>query len=288
MNIRKIYLLTTFLWSYCFWGIGIYISNSQNSPILGNENIILGILKGELEISQTSILISSLILLAAFGPLVGALIVYLKDLKARKRFFSLLNLHFNLKHLLQALILIFLISVLPIVAIGLATGEAIQVQSVGLLIPFFIFFLLFQILTSGTEEIGWRGYLLPSYLEEGMIMWEASKKVGFIWALWHFPILIYVFISQGLPLFATILFVVGFTAGTVGMSLIHTYFLIRSKSVFLSIIIHGLYNTIPLTLGLIMTGSTYAAVITQVGMWVVIAFIEKKEGKIFENPANLN
>lgn len=119
-------------------------------------------------------------------------------------------------------------------------------------------------------------------------MWDASLKVGLIWAIWHFPILIYMFIMQGLPIYGVILSVFGFVVGTIAMSLIHAYFLVKSRSVMLSMIIHTLYNAIPLTLAVIFIGANYAAVITQIGMWAVVAYIEKREGKIFDEPASLN
>ncbi len=45
-----------------------------------------------------------------------------------------------------------------------------------------LLFFAYQFITAGTEEIGWRGYLLPSMLQK-KTPWEASVRIGIIWAL---------------------------------------------------------------------------------------------------------
>lgn len=287
MSNRKLFILITFIWSYIFWLTAIYLSYTQALPIIPNEVIILDILKGTVQLEQTQIIITSLSLIAAFGPMVGAITIYLRDSKARDTFRKLFNFNFGYKNLLEVILIILTIGVLPSVIIGLANTQFNLSLSIGMLILFGILFLIFQLLTSATEEIGWRGYLLPEYLEEGMSMWKASLRIGLIWAVWHYPIFIYAYWQQSLPIFVILLTLIGFTVGTVAMSVIHTYYLVKSKSVVLSMIIHATYNALPLTVGLLVTNSFTAALITQLGLWVVIWIIEQREGEIFDQQVAL-
>src|SRR5699024_8144281 len=39
------------------------------------------------------------------------------------------------------------------------------------------------------EEIGWRGFLLREFRALGF--WKASLLIGFIWGLWHAPLIIF-------------------------------------------------------------------------------------------------
>eukprot|EP01125_Pyxidicula_operculata_P020633 TRINITY_DN7665_c0_g1_i1.p1 TRINITY_DN7665_c0_g1~~TRINITY_DN7665_c0_g1_i1.p1 ORF type:complete len:385 (+),score=42.19 TRINITY_DN7665_c0_g1_i1:84-1157(+) len=40
------------------------------------------------------------------------------------------------------------------------------------------------------EEKGWRGYLLPRFKKLGYSFWKRSILTGFIWGIWHIPIII--------------------------------------------------------------------------------------------------
>lgn len=85
------------------------------------------------------------------------------------------------------------------------------------------------------EEIGWRGFLV----------WELGKVLpfggvalvsGIIWALWHWPIVI--FYGGGDPLIQMANFTVMITA----MSVIMTYFTFKSKSMWPAILFHAAHN----------------------------------------------
>jgi membrane protease YdiL (CAAX protease family) len=288
MNIKRVFLVITFTWSYSFWLVAIYLSNLFDLAIIPNEVLLLTALQGDLDISSQQLIVNLTSLTAVFGPMIAAISIFIVDKKANLKFRRLFKRDFGYKNLLEIILIILMIGVLPSIIIGLINSSFNLDISLGLFVFFSIILFFFQLFTSGTEEIGWRGYLLPEYLDEGMTMWKSSLKVGVIWAVWHYPIFIYLYWLQGFPIFMIILSLFGFTVGTVGMSVIHTYYLAKSRSVILSMIIHALYNTIPLLIGLLITSSYIAAFITQIGIWVVIWFIEKREGKIFDKMLNLN
>jgi membrane protease YdiL (CAAX protease family) len=85
------------------------------------------------------------------------------------------------------------------------------------------------------EEIGWRGFLI----------WELRKVLpfggvalvsGIIWAIWHWPIVIYY--GGGDPVIQMAAFTVMITA----MSVIMTYFTFKSESMWPAILFHAAHN----------------------------------------------
>jgi len=88
------------------------------------------------------------------------------------------------------------------------------------------------------EEIGWRGFLVP----------ELSKVVGFtgvglisgaMWAVYHFPVLIFADYNAGTPVW----FGLGcFTLGVIAESFIFAWITLRAGSVWPAAIMHGAHN----------------------------------------------
>jgi uncharacterized protein len=88
------------------------------------------------------------------------------------------------------------------------------------------------------EEIGWRGFLVP----------ELSKVVGFtgvslisglMWAVYHFPALIFGDYNKGAPAWYS---VICFTLMVVADSFILAWLTLRSKSLWPAAIFHGSHN----------------------------------------------
>lgn len=87
------------------------------------------------------------------------------------------------------------------------------------------------------EEIGWRGYLLPSLLPQGQL--RAVIFTGVIWALWHMPLIFILSTDSSSKkwLEAIILFISITSLGTwMG------YIWLRTRSTTLSAFIHALVN----------------------------------------------
>jgi membrane protease YdiL (CAAX protease family) len=88
------------------------------------------------------------------------------------------------------------------------------------------------------EEIGWRGFLVP----------ELSKVVGFggvglisgiMWAVYHFPILIFADYNAGTPVWFGLSC---FTIGVVAESFILAWLTLRSGSLWPAAFLHGSHN----------------------------------------------
>jgi membrane protease YdiL (CAAX protease family) len=88
------------------------------------------------------------------------------------------------------------------------------------------------------EEIGWRGFLVP----------ELSKVVGFtgvslisglMWAIYHFPVLLFGDYNKGAPAWYSL---ICFTLMVVADSFIMAWLTLRSKSLWPAAIFHGSHN----------------------------------------------
>lgn len=101
-----------------------------------------------------------------------------------------------------------------------------------------IFGVLYNMASSLGEEIGWRGFLLSKLLSKKNFI-LSTCIVGTLWAFWHFP-LIYVntMSFENIPWLAYF----SFWIGLLGISFIFTYYFIKSKSIWTSVILHSSHN----------------------------------------------
>lgn len=84
------------------------------------------------------------------------------------------------------------------------------------------------------EEIGWRGFLI--YESRKVLSFTGvSLFVGFIWAFWHWPILLYYSENVALEFITFFIFVIS-------MSFIMTYYTFKSKSIWPAVIFHSVSN----------------------------------------------
>lgn len=103
-----------------------------------------------------------------------------------------------------------------------------------------LYIALFQfpimIIGGGLEEIGWRGFLLPSLLKKlsGAI---SALIVGAIWAMWHIPLWFIIGSNQSSMNFG------GFFIATLALSFLLTGIYSVTKSIFLCIIFHAFVNS---------------------------------------------
>jgi len=153
-----IYVLSTWIISALVWLIGSYF----NSSIL----IIVGI----------------------SVPSVLALIMTFR--KDKQTFYGLLKSLFNFKISLKSYLLIFMylpmIVVISYIIMRLLNIETPDVSYKIYEVPLVFVVILFTMGPLG-EEIGWRGYVLPTLTEKHHIL-KASLILGLIWSVWHLPL----------------------------------------------------------------------------------------------------
>jgi len=245
------FFLITFIWSWICW----------TPLVLGSLKII------PIPDKLLSTLTLPITILAAFGPLVGALFVLHQEQgkgSSRKYLRNFLDLHLGWKAY-----------IFPVVILGSSTliawfsPELFGEKRLPMLLPFiwiFIPYLLIMIfLGGGQEEFGWRGYALP-LLEKQFGIWLANIILGIVWACWHLPLWFITGTYQTYMNFG------GFILLTVGYSFIFSWILkISGHRLFSGLYTHGVANAfIPLMPTLIMQKNMPQP---RFWIWVTLTFL---------------
>jgi membrane protease YdiL (CAAX protease family) len=113
----------------------------------------------------------------------------------------------------------------------------------GLIIVFYfimtgIFGMAGNAATAMGEEIGWRGFLVPE-LSKKFNYTKTSLIVGGIWAVWHFPILIFADYNSGTPYWYGL---TCFTVMVISISFVFAWFRLKSNSLWTGVILHASHN----------------------------------------------
>jgi membrane protease YdiL (CAAX protease family) len=88
------------------------------------------------------------------------------------------------------------------------------------------------------EEIGWRGFLVPELFKtQGFT--KTSLISGFIWGVWHLPILLFADYNSGTPSWYAMSC---FMVLIISMSFIYTWFRIKSGSLWTAVLLHASHN----------------------------------------------
>jgi membrane protease YdiL (CAAX protease family) len=88
------------------------------------------------------------------------------------------------------------------------------------------------------EEIGWRGFLVPELAKRSSFTATALIS-GLIWAVWHYPILIFADYNAGTPTWYGL---TCFTVMVVGMSFLYTWMRLKSGSLWTGVLLHASHN----------------------------------------------
>lgn len=137
-------------------------------------------------------------------------------------------------------------------------------------------FFLFQCLTSGMEEFGWRGYLQP-LLQTKYTAEKACFRVGVLWSIWHYPIIIYMNYSSGIPVI--LLSLIGFTLLTIPQAYILGWLYNSTKNVWLCVILHAWANTVSAYLLAASPVPLLTPIAVAIGTWLLADYLVKKYGK---------
>lgn len=127
------------------------------------------------------------------------------------------------------------------------TPEQVQLMKISLeTLPFdLIWITLLQGLITGVtinaiagfgEELGWRGFLLNEF--KGMSFFKASVTIGFIWGIWHAPIILMGHNYPQHPQIGVFMMI----AWCILLTPLFIYITIKSKSVIAASISHGTLN----------------------------------------------
>ena len=88
------------------------------------------------------------------------------------------------------------------------------------------------------EEIGWRGFLVPELARRTSFTVTALVS-GCMWALWHYPVLIFADYNAGTPTWYGL---TCFTVMVLGISFVFAWMRLKSGSLWTGVILHGSHN----------------------------------------------
>ncbi|MGK7396376.1 MAG: CPBP family intramembrane glutamic endopeptidase [Candidatus Cyclobacteriaceae bacterium M3_2C_046] len=115
------------------------------------------------------------------------------------------------------------------------------------------------------EELGWRGYLF--YHLRHLKFWPVSILIGFIWGIWHAPIILMGHNYPDHPVVGMFMMI----AWCILLSPLFSYIRLKSGSVIAVSIMHGTLNgTVGLALMLIQGGSDLIVGVTGISGFVVL------------------
>ena len=260
-NIR-VYLGIAFGWTWLCW-IGAFVLGLVRSNPISLSGTVFDTIKN---LSSSGGWIQGLFAVGVYGPLLG----YFFSRSHRKEYFTTKPSRLSV---LLALCLPVIIA-LPGILLSFATRvEMSPAKPVGVtLLALFVYFIS-NLLTSGTEEFGWRGALYAHLREKDADLWSVSWKGGLIWAVWHYPMMIILYWGQS-P-FVVVPSLIGFTAGIVAMTYISNFIFERSKSIPLLAVMHALNNTAGFVLLFFFPLSPFT-ILTHLMAWAVVFYLSKK------------
>lgn len=257
-----LYLLVSFSWTWACWIGGAFLIQ-LNGYALDTDATLFEVI-GAIG-SEKSAFPQLLFALGVFGPFLGSVIAG----KPFKDFFSLEQRSFSiyawmipLVIVIPTLIMSFLFSEVPEGKVTFGSAAS----TIGL-------YFLSNLLTSGTEEFGWRGFLYPYLRSREKNFWEATWKGGIIWAAWHYPFLIIMYMGQGM--FVLLLYLIGFTAGIVAMNYLTNFVFKKTESIPTVMAMHALNNTASYAL-LLFFPRTPFMILVYLTTWAVVGYVEKK------------
>ena len=107
-------------------------------------------------------------------------------------------------------------------------------------------------------------------------MTHTLEILGFIWAIWHYPFLVYInFVQLVTGAFLSVLAIIGFTASIVGGSILFSWVYNNTKSVFMVILFHGLMNFIPQVRMEGVTDSMGGVIVALITWGIAIIFVKR-------------
>ncbi|TFG07499.1 MAG: CPBP family intramembrane metalloprotease [Promethearchaeota archaeon] len=218
-------------------------------------------------------ILSQLFILGGLGPLISAaIVIHLQEGKEGLKKWGAecvkwrVNYHWYLVVFLLPLSF-FLLADLIFFLLGGVIGMNIT-DPLFIIIAFF--YILF--LGGGLEEPGWRGYAQPRMMGKLDVL-KLGVTLGLIWSFWHLPLFFIPGSSQHGIFFP------GYLIYTTGIALVIAWIYNNTRSVFLCILFHTMFN---LSAGLFapsLTDLTYGMILIIIlyGLIVILFLFHDKE-----------
>ncbi len=269
----KRYLVIAFAWTWTGW-IAAYLICRMEGIAFSTDTTVFSLFADTW--GSRRFLPHLAFALAVYGPLIGFLTtgrakLLRQDADGSKRFWHYVPL-------------IPVVSVVPTLVLSVVARFYNQSGTFMSLVAAAILYFVSNLITSGTEEFGWRGVLYPDMKSLGLSFWDIAWKGGIIWALWHFPFMFILYMPLGvggllLPTLA------GFTASIVAMNYITNFVYEKTRNIWFAVILHALNNTMSYLVALLFPRTPFT-LLTSLMMWLIVWWIDKKHLRTSSQPVN--
>ena len=134
------------------------------------------------------------------------------------------------------------------------------------LVVYTVVYVLISLVTALGEEIGWRGFMLPAFMQR-LGDKGALAAVSIFWCLWHFPLLIFGDYMEGTPLWYQL---IAFTLCIFPVGIIAGILTIQSKSVWPAAFLHAAHNAYDQAVfGVITKGDDRMFFVSETGVFTI-------------------
>lgn len=278
------YLLLSCGITWICWSIAIILSSNQGY-LLPAQDVYTTFIQSGFS-STYHIFISVIFILGGFGPLFGAILVTrLESGKAgiTDLLRQITKIRIGARWYLNAVLIAVAIAVIPLLLVILTPLGEFDSSSLVMLAPFILPILLWELLISFGEEPGWRGFLLPRlHVKFGgeNYIWI----LGLIWAIWHYPFVIYhsiiPMVDVPVPVIAigVVFSLAGYTMNLIGLTYLYVWLYNNTRSVFLAIVFHGFLNVASLVVFVslsITDENPLVMLIIALMPWVIVIVLTK-------------
>lgn len=248
-----IYLVVANLWTWALWIPPVLNAIRQGLVLPSPDNYAR--LAAEGFSGGQHMTLAIVFSLAVYGPLIGACLALAFEQGSRgvrELLANTFDVRVAPRWYLVAFLIAAAIAFIPAILAWLTGGLGQPLLDFGRIVLLIVPVFILQLLTSGLgEEPGWRGYMLPRLQKRfspGRTVW----LLGFIWAVWHYPLTV-IYVLQGVPagtpaigsVIAVIIGLISQTIGVIGVTYIYVWLFNRTGSIFLMIVFHALTNTLP-------------------------------------------
>jgi membrane protease YdiL (CAAX protease family) len=266
-NVLKKFYLIAICITWFLWTVSMILSNVYNVKILHNEGFY-SIFKNGFN-SNLQLVIYVIFSLAVYGPVISWFLnkdkcEIKKEKLDYKSYFKWISL----------------IVIYPLILFGLSvlitqvmSGFSKPLLNLTLPLWFIPIILIQQLLTSGTEEFGWRGFLQPM-LEKKYSVEKAGYITGLLWSIWHYPFIIFMNYTMGVGIVISSL--IGFTLMTIPQTFVFTYLYKKTNNIFLCVLFHAWCNVSSYYILAISPVASLTSTIVAVLTWIIANKLIKK------------
>lgn len=118
------------------------------------------------------------------------------------------------------------------------------------------------------EELGWRGFLLRQF--ENQAFFKATLVIGFVWGIWHAPLILMGHNYPTYPVFGVLMMIVW----CILLSPLFLYITIKARSVIAAAILHGTLNaTAGLSIMTLEGGNELIVGVTGLAGFIALALV---------------